>query len=102
MNLCIGILFKNSLNILLLILQLCTACNKTFKYKHTLKRHMYDTHKIVNDERKNSKNVKCDFCTKNFGQRKDMLRHKRTIHKHKEQNSTDMAKCLKEKVPTDN
>lgn len=44
--------------------------------------------------------MKCDFCTKNFGQRKDMLRHKRTVHK--EQNSTDMAKCLKEKVPTEN
>lgn len=31
--------------------------------------------------------MKCDLCEKHFGQRKDMLRHIRTIHNNQESNN---------------
>ncbi|CAH1721094.1 unnamed protein product [Aphis gossypii] len=55
-----------------------------YKYKHTLKRHLEGKHGIVDDSVSQKKNVKCELCEKDFGQRKDMLRHIRTIHNNKE------------------
>jgi len=55
-----------------------------YKNKHTLKRHLEGKHDIVDDSVSQKKNVKFELCEKHFGQRKDMLRHIRTIHNNKE------------------
>lgn len=49
------------------------------KYQHTLKRHKREKHGVIENVQKQKK-ISCSQCEKKFCQRRDMLRHLRTIH----------------------
>lgn len=60
-----------------------------FKYHYTLKRHRREKHGFIEKLQK-QKQISCSQCVKKFCQKKDMLRHLRTIHNNGNINTNSM------------
>ena len=66
----------------------CSKCDKTFLYKHTLKRHFDVIH--------NGIRFKCSRCEKTFSQKKDLKIHVEVIHESIRHKNHKCKNCAKE------
>lgn len=67
-----------------------------FKYHYTLKRHKREKHGLIENVQK-QKQISCPQCEKKFCQKKNMLRHLRTIHYNGDNDTNSMDTSVRHK-----